>query len=337
MGTIIGRSKLQVGDILLYKGTSLIAWFIQQLDGHNCNHAALYYKNDTIAEAIGKGVVTQDVATSFEDDNVWVFRHKHHPQPMSTVIGVAEGYLANKERYAFEQLLLLAFLSLTRKPDFNPWFYRAVRTILDRAASLLLKLTAGGKEPMICSEFVYRCYEEALPADYDQFHIEICGTHAQLASRIHPEGADVLESAVSDRIHKNSLLQLTLNQARGDWEAPLSSFNEAGDNLNQPSEEDVNEAIEQYRQSLQEEDELQAARKRVAVPTLPELRASVEGFALSLYKAQHGQADMELMVRSMGETAPVLQNLHQVCKHFVTPNDLWHSPSLYQAWQVNSK
>ncbi len=336
MSETIGQDQLRVGDILLYKGDSLIAWLIQQLDGHNCNHAALYYADDTIAEALGQGLTTQGVSKSFGNDDVWVFRHKHHPQPMSKVLNVAQGYLAKKERYAYEQLLLLAILSITRKPDFNPWFYRVVRTILDRAAWVLAQLTELGKEPMICSEFVFRCYEEALPAPYDQFYIEIAGMVAQVASRIRRDEEMVAERFMPGRIHNNSLLQLTLNQARGEWERPLGAFNNADELLSQPTDDDVNAAIERYRQSLQEEDELQVAYESAGAPTLSELRSSVEGFALRLYEAQQKEADQEFMIRSLGGTAPVLQNLKQVCADFVTPNDLWNSDSLYQVGQANT-
>src|SRR5262249_47861698 len=72
-------------------------------------------------------------------------------------------YLEHHERYAYEQLLLLAALAATRQLPVSgiPFLGMVIRNVLDSAADVVAKLIHAGREPMICSEFVYRCYEEA--------------------------------------------------------------------------------------------------------------------------------------------------------------------------------
>ncbi len=76
-------------------------------------------------------------------------------------------------RYGYEQILLLALLVSTQQIawEWIPGIASFVRDALDAAAAELASLTAAGRGPMICSELVYRCYEEA----GEQYHIRIVG------------------------------------------------------------------------------------------------------------------------------------------------------------------
>src|SRR5262249_7115548 len=70
-------------------------------------------------------------------------------------------YLAGQVPYAYHQIVLLAILSLTRRIPLPPVGRRLVRVALDQAAGVLNSLVEDGRQLMICSEFVYRCYDEA--------------------------------------------------------------------------------------------------------------------------------------------------------------------------------
>jgi len=87
--------------------------------------------------------------------------------PPKPVTNTAAAFVAEGDRYAYEQILLLAVLATTRRIPLDPVSKRVLRFVLDHAAGLLLKLTSGGKEPMICSELVDRCFKEAVqPGKY---------------------------------------------------------------------------------------------------------------------------------------------------------------------------
>ena len=58
---------------------------------------------------------------------------------------------------------MLVGTCLTRKFDWDDWLLRRIaRTVLDHSAALLGEFRKVGKEPMICSEFVFRTRDEAL-------------------------------------------------------------------------------------------------------------------------------------------------------------------------------
>jgi len=172
----LGTARLLSADVLLYHGTGLISDAIRFFDGTDVSHSSLLLNNAPllVGEAIARGLIEQPLSGSVSD-SAWVMarRLKVRPADVSPVLDRAAFYVAQKERYAYEQILLLAFLCLIRKPKITPIFKRLVIAVLERASKLLLKLTAGGKQPMICSEFVYRCYEEAIPGVLDPFGLSI--------------------------------------------------------------------------------------------------------------------------------------------------------------------
>lgn len=165
------------GDVILYRSKSLLGKAIRFFDGRPVNHAGIYLGNTQIGEALGDGIQQRAFDTSMRG-NEWVIarRLKAPPYSMWPVVRRAGYYLQRKERYAYEQLLLLAVLSLTRKLKVNRFLRPLLRHLLDGAAKLLLKLVPTKGEPMICSEFVFRCYEEAQPGSSDPFTLWVDGS-----------------------------------------------------------------------------------------------------------------------------------------------------------------
>lgn len=201
--------KLLDADVLLYHGTSWLAKAIRFFDGTDVNHASIVIgvTPPEVGEALSHGLTKNSVPASIHD-SPWVLarRLKDRPSNVSPVIARADYYLSRGQRYGYEQLLLLAFLSILRKPKITPIFKKLVLAVLERAASLLLKLSAGGREPMICSEFVYRCYEEALPTAVDIFSLRI-------ERAVSPEGIRKPGAKVRvDRVHPDSVLAVVLRQ-----------------------------------------------------------------------------------------------------------------------------
>lgn len=134
MNDRIAAGELLPGDVLLYHGPSWVSEAIRFFDGTNVNHSAIYLGD-----------------------------------------GRARLYINNGDRYAYEQILLLALLCVTRKVEPSAIFSRLVRAVLDKAASYFSNIAAGitGGEPMICSEFVFRCYDEADPRPEDPYSLQI--------------------------------------------------------------------------------------------------------------------------------------------------------------------
>jgi hypothetical protein len=165
----IRPADLQPGDVLLYHGTGLISNLIRLFDGTEYSHAG-FWRGDAVIEALGKGIVSNPLKTSVAGAKyVDVYRFlgtdprkglgpPHYPAP--PVIAVADKFAAHPERYAYEQILLLALLAGTRRIPV-PGLGFILRKVLDPAAEVLGRIIAAGRQPMICSELVYRCYVQA--------------------------------------------------------------------------------------------------------------------------------------------------------------------------------
>ncbi len=164
--------------------------------------------------------------------------------PDKPVLDKIADYLKAKDRYAYEQLLLLSIIATTRRLPVIGWIpglSLLLRTLLDNAFSVLAKITAQGKEPIICSELVHRCYKEA-GQDYD---IDIIG---------------------ADIIARGGLN--TLNSARN-LAAPVDL---AGDPAQLAREKDLEEA------QLQADAFLKAYRTACAPPKAPVATKAVSDF-----------------------------------------------------------
>ncbi len=167
----IKTNQLQAGDVLLYEGKAFISFLIRMFDGTKYSHAGLYTSNNKVIEALGGGVIENSFKNSFKKKKVHVLRLKDRPYDMTPVIIKGKEYLGT--RYAFEQLLLLVFISTSRRIRSNFFLLRLVNKIIIAGSKILLQLTNGNKEALICSELVYRSYNEALPNPIDAYTIAL--------------------------------------------------------------------------------------------------------------------------------------------------------------------
>ena len=174
MGDTVGIGDLLAGDVLLYRGTGFVSRGIQFFDGAEVSHAGVYVGDELVGEAIASGLERQKIQKSVVGSEwVKVYRLKDMPADTSPVLDKANEYLDQGPRYGYEQLLLLAFLCMTRKFKVTPSLSVLIRNVLDAGVGVLTRMLSQGKEPMICSEFVYRAYDEALPEVDDPYSLRI--------------------------------------------------------------------------------------------------------------------------------------------------------------------
>ena len=85
-----------------------------------------------VGEAIASGLERQTIRNSVAGA-VWVqaYRLKDQPADMSPVLDKANEYLDQGPRYGYEQLLLLAFLGMTRKLKITPSLNVLIRRVLE--------------------------------------------------------------------------------------------------------------------------------------------------------------------------------------------------------------
>jgi hypothetical protein len=308
-------AQLIPGDILLYRSKGLISDAIRFIDRSEVSHASLFLgryeeMGRTVGEATQEGVMRRELPTSIEHVE-WVEsrRPKELPASLDPVLDRAGFYLQRGERYAFEQILLLAFLCITRNLCGSSILGRLIRETLDAASAFLLRLFNAGREPMICSEFVFRCYVEALPGLID--------VPARSPGMLR-FGERAVPIGKNGGIHRGSALSLLLEKHGGrlseenvDLAGPLT----AAESVDVPR---VEQWIEAYFLELQK----QAAKTARIDLTSPDLQPSFERFAASLFLARKRPKKKEL------SRAAVLGELFDVAADFVTPGDLQRSKSL---------
>jgi hypothetical protein len=317
-------AQLMKGDVLLYRSKGLISDAIRFIDRSEVSHAGLFLgrygeQGRTVGEAIREGVIRRELPKSIEHAE-WVEsrRLKEAPSSIDPVLERAAYYLKSGERYAFEQILLLAFLCIARNLAGSSVLGRLIRETLDAAAASLLHLFNTGREPMICSEFVVRCYREALPGSVD------LPVRAPGSLRFGERGVPIGKNG---GIHRGSALALLLE--RHGRELPEGSIRPAGLLRAEKSLDlsAVEEAIENYFEDLQRK-----APKAARIDlTSPDLLPSFERFASSLHRSRHRQESPET------SRANLLGDLFDAAADFVTPGDLQRSKSLAFCGKLKTK
>jgi hypothetical protein len=317
-------AQLMPGDVLLYRSKGLISDAIRLIDRSEVSHAGLFLgryqeMGRTVGEAIREGVVRRELPKSL-DHAEWVEsrRLKESPASIDPVLERAAHYLKSGERYAFEQILLLAFLSITRHLAGSSVLGRLIRETLDAAAAFLLRLFNTGRESMICSEFVYRCYSEALPDSIDV----LARTPAVL--RLGERGVPIGKNG---GLHRGSALSLLLEkhgEKLSEGDVDLAGLLRAAGSIDVSA---VEELIEAHFHDLQKQTPKTA---RIDL-TSPDLQPSFERFAESLCLARRRPESKEL------SRAAVLDDLFDVAADFVTPGDLQRSKSFAFIGKLDKK
>jgi hypothetical protein len=329
MGDKIGIEELQAGDILLYRGTSFVSKGIQFFDGSPISHASVYLGNGEIGEAVAHGLVVRDYRTSFHG-NEWVkaYRLAAVPDDLEPVLKVAQAYLEQGNRYGYEQLFILALLCTTRRLKVTPILRRLLRTLLEAAATALTELLNAGKQPMICSEFAYRVYDEAEPSIKDVYSIVIPGMLPLPQDREIGEAAPPAEQRGA---HPQSLAALFAAPASRVWIGAPSEADWAPRDLGEPTEKaELDALIAAYLQEA-ESGQLVEEERGLEEVGLGELQAATDRFVINLYRATRPVEEARATRETLDEAAErsvAYQYLFQAAPDFVTPADLYTTESL---------
>jgi hypothetical protein len=169
----IDIKDLRDGDVLLFHGTALLSKIIMRLDGGNYSHAGVI-RDGQVTEALGDGINHRAVAASVAGAKfVDIFRFRKNggglgdpPYPVQALDDAIQAFEIAKNKYAYDELFLLALLCSTRRLTAImkiPGMAMFVRDFLDSAMERLSSLMASGTKPVICSEMVFRCFENAVP------------------------------------------------------------------------------------------------------------------------------------------------------------------------------
>ena len=343
----ITKKEIIAGDIILYHGNSLLAKLIQFFDGTEMNHAAIFLGEGMVGEALAGGLTKQTLDKSIKDDEYVIIRRlKTDPGTMEPVANKAEDYLSIGNRYGYEQIFLLAFLGLTRKLHVNQYLEWLLRKILDKAADWLMK--QGDRQPMICSEFAYRCYDEALPVAHDPYSLDIDPFPGTIQGDI--SGMKSFPTAVRKRnFHRDSLLAWTedvlTTRSRSASNVLLRSLEKgtvklARKKLSADEKKIAAMPLNALAKNYLEEARKPMARSRSLEASIrsPELLGTISKFSEALFRTTKAQRPKALKSKGLmrGETQvpEALDNLFKTAADFVTPGDLYGCKDLYTVGSI---
>lgn len=331
----INPDQLHDGDIILVHDVSWQAQLIQIIDGTDWCHAAIYLGNGQIGEVtMADGLSSRTIDTSVGNVNkVLVKRLKALPDTMNPVISKANSYMSQKTAYAYNQIILLAILILTRKIPLNPILSELVRGILDNAAELLAQ--KGNGQPMICSEFVYRCYDEAVMSASDpyalhinqqppakQMRLSVSSGNAQNYERI--DNSSLLAWAAASAVKENRTLK-SVNPLQSAKAAPKKK----------KSEKELEKLAMQYLAEIKKPPQVSKNAPMMmsldmeASLKTPETLDSIIAFSDALYNATaqnyKPKSGKNLPLSAPAPTAipSSLEFLTHAIADFVTPGDLY--------------
>jgi len=325
----IAEETLRPGDVLLYRGEGLISWAIRLFDNSEVNHAGLYLGQATVGEALPQGLARQGLAQSVEGSQIWVRRLSSRPETMEPVLEKARDYLDQGRRYAYEQIIMLALLSIARNIPQAPIVADLVDGLLRKGLALLARLVAGQREPMICSEFVFRCHDEADPALEDPYVIEVAQRRQVGPAQL--MGARGLglkaPTPAGGGAHPRSLLALAQAAPAHSWLTKgVSPARFLGDEP-EPTDAELDQLLGQYQRQLGQDPDAALREARPTV-TFADLDGIMHKFGDRLRRAvdpAHAPA------RGMPRTSALAWLDQYAQANFVTPGDLLKSPSLFTA------
>jgi hypothetical protein len=166
-------TEIKAGDVLLFHGKGFISWGIRKFDGTDVNHAAIALDPATLGEAGGRGLQRSAIEKAVAS-NVSMQVRRHSDQELTPVVTVASAYLDEGRPYAYQQIVLLAVLVSIRRIKLTGIAKRMLRSVLDHAAAALNAfIDRDGNQSMICSEFVYKAYSEAVADPINRYRILI--------------------------------------------------------------------------------------------------------------------------------------------------------------------
>jgi len=321
-------SELQAGDVVLYRGNSLLGELIRLFDGTEVNHAGLYlgaagHVTPMVGEALGNGLVKQSLLISYGDNERLLARRLVASVPtMVPVVQVAERYLTRGSRYGYEQIVLLALLGLTRKVRLTPLLGVLLREILDQAASAVTNAIshATGGDPMICSEFVYRCYADAVSGPHDAYELQIEGLQLGGPLRLEAErGVALADTSLLAFAQQDRSLVDYVNAA------PSPRVGLAETVRLVPESRTLEELASDYFKEAESETDYGIAAQTV----LAETRESLRGFAQAMHPAR---AEMSVEARGLTGVTPFAHLA--AAADFVTPGDLLRTDSLVTRGEI---
>ena len=158
------------GDVLLLRSPGLLGWAIRFFDGAEVDRAALVLTDGRGVEAVGDSVAVSPLTEIIAGTERVIVRRLKESAPMDAVLGRAEDLRSSPVSGRPETVL--ALLACGRKLPPAPSLRSVQRACLEAGTAAL-----RGAVPLVGAQFVWRCYEDALPEESDVYTVRLNGIH----------------------------------------------------------------------------------------------------------------------------------------------------------------
>ena len=314
----ITLQDLKPGDILIFKGDkSFASQKIMQLTDSMVSHSALYFQDDPIkalADSGEKGLHAHAIGTEKNTRQIYVSRIKDSEtgkffsdSALYPVLHVAKGYIDQDLRYPYGDLLALALLILFGKVSPSVFDLGKITKALIALFKVLIDETIyHGQHPMVCSSFVYQCYQDAANGNGDP-------SKANKKLKLHIENGDIKS------VKQGALTQENDVQTLFDWYAQHAINNNLDSQVLAELEEDEAEEklTKEQIEALFEDAFLENGKESVAFsaafPKISDMNPLVKKILKLVAK----------FLKIPGEKiSELIEKLRDMQSLFVTPNDL---------------
>lgn len=166
-GISLDIKDLKSGDVLLFspEKNSWLSDAIVWLTGAPVSHTAMTYKQfEDIIEETVPHVRVAPANERFKGRTIHVMRDKRN-QNFEPVINASTRYLNELEPYGMPNLYLVGMILLYKKftpsGDMQKARLKLLKFIVEKLLPIIDKHEYGTKDAMVCSQFVFQCYQDA--------------------------------------------------------------------------------------------------------------------------------------------------------------------------------
>ena len=161
-------NELLPADVLLFspEKKSFISWAITFLTDAPVSHAAIYFNAmpATIIEETPPQVSLNPAERRFKGRTIHVYRHTTEAS-LNPVIAAAQRHLNNNEPYDNPGLYMVGLLLMYKTFSMTSRKQQIIIRILEKLTATLnhyiQQHQTPGKHPMVCSQFVAQCFDDA--------------------------------------------------------------------------------------------------------------------------------------------------------------------------------
>ena len=291
-------ARLRPGDIVLFRSPGRLGWAVRVFDGSDVDRAALYLGDGRAAEA-GGAQPLRDLLDSAESA---VVRRLKDQAEMEVVVARAAD-LAEAPA-APQPEVLLALLACSRKLRATPSLRALQRSCLEAGAALT------PAEPLTPGQFVWRCYEDALPEPSDVYTLHLNDLHnLEIVAGVPGEPGAGVSRRSGRGVHPASLLA---------WAAQPLLRGRLATAAAADAPPPLEEALERYQRELDD-----------GIPTAMPSRAETEALLASLQRFAAAWSGGSASAFARGPLPAPLEMLFRGASDLCTAGDLLRCEDLY--------